>query len=387
MEKLKIQTDMSKITKEKVLNYHKEEINRLVKQVRENETSIKVPVSPYDVIISHLGANKVAEISERSYQVLMHSPGVSDMSTTQLQNRKGNDPTVKSDFLQNEYYYIKERGSTWNELYEENQKEWEAFCMGKKTFCFVSSAVAFPFILQSKIEKPVTIVYSHVSEHYNQSISLIQYLSSLFPVNCHILQSDITERIFIDSCMSDCAQRGAVIKHPKEQLHSIYDDIGKESWNVLMHSLLHSHTMDPLRTVVLPSNYSVDVVTDEDREKIENYNTKSNEMKIVCIRDILESHGLTEKTMSLIDVFTHLNDCSTINKEIVVRYFQQIMRSVERDFTRINRITNQIGYFECQETQLQKKDYQIQKQRVTVYEFTTNCSLSYQSLQKLSSKG
>lgn len=372
---------------ESVQNYHLSVIDSCIDRVKSKVDEIKVPVGPYDVIVNQLGGvNTVAEVSERGLRLVVHTPGIVDESTIQLRHRMEKGDEVMTDYLDSEYFFIENRGTTWRQLYQSNRKEWESFCCGDKSICMISSAVSFPFIVSMMPSKNVEIMCVSLSEDYVQSLSLIQYFSSLTPnLKCHVFEGDVLEKPLVESFIRECMSRGSLPL--LEDCVALKDDIAKEIWRVFKHSILQPTSFEDQSILIHPSAISCQNLTEEDKLEVDQYNEITPIQKIGFIRSVLSKHQIDMDTFSSTVLFSRLADCNNVVKEIVMSFYNKVAQYMYEDYRRAYCAVRSIGNVDCEDGEFTVKKVIVEGEQREILQVTKDCSLPYNELMKLHYKG
>lgn len=372
---------------ENVKQYHLSFIDSCIDRVKKNVESIKVPVGPYDVIVNQLGGRQtVAEVSERGFRLVMHVSGMIDESTIQLRRRLEKEDEIVTDYLNEEYFFIENRGTSWKQIYQSNRKEWESFCRGDKTVCVVSSAVSFPFEISMVPSKSVEVMYVSLSEDCVQSLSLVQYFSSFTPnLQCHVFEGDVLEKPLVESFLRESMSRGSVPF--LENCIALRDDIAKEIWRVFKHSILRPTSFEDHSILVHPSAISCQNLSEKEKLEVDQYNEQTPTQKIDYIRSVLTKHQIDIDTMSSTVMFTRLADCGNAVKEIVMSFYRKVSQYICEDYRRAYYAVRSIGNVDCEDNEFTVKRVIIEGEQREILQVTKNCSLPFDELMKLNYKG
>lgn len=398
--------DLKEISIESVRSYHVSKVDHLLNMIKEKENDFKLPVSPYDMLINQLGGIKdVAEVSERQYRLVNHIAGNVDQSTYVLRNQCKREGKEENDYLDKEYFFIENRGKTWNEVNTVNESEWNAFLKGTKHVCIVSNASHFPYLFTKPTDntKPFELLYVQLTNHYHQSIPLCQYIATLSSsIPCHILQSDITEQLLIHSFIADCANYGGKLTNwNNQQLVSLTSDISHDSWSLFLHSILHPTQIDIRHSIVVPSSCSINSNNDMDKQVIQKYNSDSTQQKIVYIRNILDNFNISELIETPLFLMKRLQGCQSSMKEIVTLFYQQVIKAIQSERNHLcntvqssqperNRLCNTVQIIpsiECLKQDVERIYFKKSSLDRFYYQIKMNCSIQYQELMKLELTG
>ena len=81
-------------------------------------------------------------------------------------------------------------------------------------------------------------------------------------------------------------------------------------------------------------------------------------------------------------MLTQLNECSNIQKEIIIHYFEEIISFVTNEFVKSHRYIHSVGVIDCGESQVKMREYTLDEEPVQLIQIAVNCSLSYRELEQ-----
>lgn len=135
-------SESAHLTVTRVQSQHESSLRSWKEELLRKMQSIKMPVSPFDILVNENRKTLVGEVSERRIRIMKHHAGSVDNSTQGYNTRQLS--SERSQYDNRDYYYVEKRGESAEDLDRVNQMEWNAFQEGKKRVLVLSETSHFP---------------------------------------------------------------------------------------------------------------------------------------------------------------------------------------------------------------------------------------------------
>lgn len=149
-------SEVTHLTVSRVKHQHEESLHAWKEDLLHTLQSVKMPVSPLDVLLNEDRRMPTAEVSERRIRIKKHHAEIGNKTTQE----HGDSPSSseRSGYHNKDYYYIEKRGDTPEDLDRVNQMEWDTFKTGKKRVLLLSETSRF---LLPQLEVPEDVALSY----------------------------------------------------------------------------------------------------------------------------------------------------------------------------------------------------------------------------------
>lgn len=161
-------SDLRQLTVSNIQNQHEKCLHIWKDELLRTMRSIKLPVSPLDVLLNEDRRAPAAEVSERRIRVMRHYAGNTSHSAQESDAHQSSSEHATND--DQDYFYVEKRGETVKDMDQVNQREWKAFQRGEKRILVLSQTSNF---LLPTLDIPEDVGLLHF---INRRRSLIQCL-------------------------------------------------------------------------------------------------------------------------------------------------------------------------------------------------------------------